>query len=282
MKPLSEQTILITGATDGIGRGTAAALARDGANLVLHGRDRDKLAAVRDSIAAEVTGAQPRTYSADFASLTEVRRLAEAVAGDYGGIDVLINNAGIGRGGKGEETRALSTDGIELRFQVNHLAAFLLTNLLVPRLRAAAPARVVNVASGAQAEIDFDDVMLETGYSGMRAYSQSKLAMIMASFELAARLDPGEVTVNALHPGSLLDTKMVREGFGTPMGSVETGIEAEVFLATSPELDGATGQYFDETRKARAHKQAYDESARQTLWEMSERYVAPFLADPIT
>lgn len=282
MKPLPDQTILVTGATDGIGRGTAAALARQGAHVILHGRDRDKLAAVRDVIAAETESDKLQTYSADFASLAEVRYLGEALARDQERIDVLINNAGIGRGGKGEEQRTLSIDGIELRFQVNHLAPFLLAHLLLPCLKAAAPARIVNVASAAQTAIDFDDVMLETGYSGMRAYSQSKLAMVMATFELAARLDPAEVTVNALHPGSLLDTKMVREGFGPPMGPVETGIEAATYLATSPDLEGVTGQYFDETRKARAHKQAYDDQARKDLWALSERWLAPFLSAVVT
>lgn len=282
MKPLAEQTILITGATDGIGRGTASALARQGAHLVLHGRDREKLAAVRESIAAETGNDRLQSYSGDFAVLTDVRRLGEAVADDHDGIDVLINNAGVGRDGPEDEGRTLTADGFELRFQVNHLAPFLLEQLLLPRLKAAAPARIVNVASAAQAEIDFDDMMLEKGYSGMRAYSQSKLAMIMATFELAARLDPAEVTVNALHPGSLLDTKMVREGFGTPMEPVETGIEAEVHLATAPELAGVTGQYFDETRKARAHKQAYDDKARKTLWELSERWIAPYLTAVVT
>jgi NAD(P)-dependent dehydrogenase (short-subunit alcohol dehydrogenase family) len=123
---------------------------------------------------------------------------------------VLINNAGVGAGPRGRERRELSADGHELRFQVNHLAPFLLTHLVLPILRVAAPARVVNVASIGQAPLDFDDLMLECGYDGFRAYCQSKLAMVMATFELAARLDPGEVTVNALHPGSLLDTKMVR------------------------------------------------------------------------
>jgi NAD(P)-dependent dehydrogenase (short-subunit alcohol dehydrogenase family) len=167
----------------------------------------------------------------------------------------------------------LSADGYELRFAVNHLAPFLLTHLLLLVLRRATPARVVNVASIGQTAIDFGDVMLERGYDGFRAYCQSKLAMVMSTFELAERLNAREVTVNCLHPGTLLDTKMVREGFGAPQGPVQAGIDSEVHLATSPNLEAVTGQYFDQTRPARANAQAYDAAARRKLWRLSERLV---------
>ncbi len=263
--------ILVTGATDGIGRGTALALARRGATVLLHGRDADRLRATGDEIAAETGGDRPETYLADFAALADVRRLAAAVAAAHPVVDVLINNAGIGRGPDGGRRREVSADGHELRFQVNHLAPLLLSRLLLDNLRRAAPGRIVNVASAGQMAIDFDDVMIERGYDGRRAYCQSKLAMVMATFELARRVDPREVTINALHPGSLLDTKMVREGFGTPLGPVETGIDSEVYLATSPDLDGVTGAYFDRRRQARADQQAYDGAARRALWELSAR-----------
>lgn len=271
MKPTDQQTILITGATDGIGKGTAMALAADGARLLLHGRDDERLAATRDEIARATGNDRLETYRADFAALDEVRGLATAVSATHDRLDVLINNAGVGRG-RGDR-REQSGDGHELRFQVNYLAPFLLQSLLLPLLRNAAPARIVNVASIGQAEIDFDDPMLERGYSGMQAYCQSKLALIMASIELAAKLDPAEVTVNALHPGTLLNTKMVREGWGEPMGPVETGIEAEVYLATSGALDGVTGEYFDKTERSRAKPQAYDPDARARLWALSEQWV---------
>ncbi len=272
MKEANSLRVLVTGATDGIGRGAAAALARKGAEVLLHGRDAARLEATRDAIAAETGNERLATHVADFASLGEVRRLADEVTARHDRLDVLLNNASIGRGPHGRQTREQSADGHELRFQVNYLAPFLLQHLLLPLLRRAAPARIVNVASVGQAPIDFDDVMLERHYDSMYAYRQSKLALVMASFELAGRLDPEEITVNALHPGTLLDTKMVREGFGAPMGPVDTGIEAEVYLATSPELDGVTGEYFDRTKRARADPQAYDADARRELWRLSEQW----------
>lgn len=268
---MSERVILITGATDGIGRGAAEALAETGATVLLHGRDAGRLAAARDEIARATGNDRLDTYVADFAALAQVRRLAGEVAAAHPVLHVLINNAGIGRGPVGRQVREVSADGHELRFQVNHLAPFLLSRLLLDNLRRAAPGRIVNVASAGQMAIDFDDVMIERGYDGRRAYFQSKLAMVMASFELARRVDPAEVTVNALHPGTLLDTKMVREGFGTPHGPVETGIDSEVYLATSADLDGVTGAYFDRRREARADPQAYDAEALRRLWELSER-----------
>lgn len=269
------QIVLITGATDGIGRGTAMELARKGATVLLHGRDNTRLAATRDEIAAATGGTPPETYLADFASLAEVRRLAAKVGSAHPVLHVLINNAGIGRGANGGRIREVSMDGHELRFQVNHLAALLLSRLLLGNLRRAVPGRIVNVASAGQMTIDFDDPMIEHGYNGRQAYCQSKLAMVMATFELARRTDPGDVTVNALHPGSLLDTKMVREGFGAPMGPVQTGIDSEIYLATSPELDGVTGAYFDRLEMTRAHEQAYDVAACGALWELSERIAGP-------
>ena len=273
MKKIEDLGILVTGATDGIGRGAASELARRGARVLLHGRDTERVATVRRDIAENTGSERLEAYVADFASLADVRRLAGEVAARHERLDVLLNNAGVGRGPPGRQTREESEDGYELRFQVNYLAPFLLQHLLLPQLRRAAPARIVNVASIGQEPIDFNDVMLERDYESMHAYRQSKLALIMASFELAQQLDPAEVTVNALHPGTLLDTKMVREGFGAPMGPVETGIKAEVYLAASPELDGVTGEYFDRTTRARANAQAYDTGARKKLWRLTEQWV---------
>lgn len=273
MRPIDEQTILITGSTDGLGRALARDLAARGARVLVHGRSEERLRETAHEIGEAAGGERPRTYRADFASLDEVRRLANEVERDHERLDALVNNAGIGAGrrpGRREE----SADGHELRFAVNYLSHFLLTNLLLPRLRRSAPARIVNVASAAQDAIAFDDPMLERGYDGMRAYAQSKLALVLFTFELADRLrgEGAEVTVNALHPASLMDTKMVREWFGRAMTSVEEGVEATRRLVIAPELDGVRGRYFDGLREARAHRQAYDEEARRRLWHLSERW----------
>jgi len=178
---------------------------------------------------------------------------------------------GFGKPGAGRE---VSADGYELRFAVNHLAPFLLTQLLLPLLRRSAQARIVNVASAGQVPVDFGDLMLEGDYGGIRAYRQSKLAMVMATFELADRLRAaGEmgVSVNALHPATFMDTKMVHEAGGTPMSTIGDGLEASLFLALSPELDGVTGRYFNRRQDSRADPQAYDADARRRLWQLSEQ-----------
>jgi NAD(P)-dependent dehydrogenase (short-subunit alcohol dehydrogenase family) len=265
MDNLAEATILVTGATDGLGKRVAFELAAGGATVLLHGRSRKRLEATLEE-AREGTGSEKLGfYLADLSSLGEVRTLAERVLTEQDRLDVLVNNAGVIVGERRE-----SEDGYELTFAVNYLAHFLLTHLLLPLLRDSAPARVVNVASAGQSPIDFDDVMLERGYGGMKAYTQSKLAQVIFTFELAERLGASGVTVNALHPASLMDTKMVLETFGRSMSTVEEGAEATVRLAASPELEGVTGRYFDGTREGRAERQAYDEEARKRLWVLSE------------
>ena len=276
MRPLTEQTILVTGATSGLGRALVADLASRGATVLLHGRSAERLEATAEEVraAAEGSGAIGGVYCADLASFDQVRRLAREVEREHDRLDVLVNNAGVGAGADGSR-REESADGYELRFAVNYLAPFLLTHLLLPLLRSSAPARIVNVASVGQAAIDFDNVMLERGYDGMRAYSQSKLALILFTFELALRLEQegAEVTVNALHPATLMDTKMVREWFGYALSTVEEGLEATRRLVISPDVDGVSGVYFDGLDPAEADAQAYDPEARRRLWELSERLV---------
>jgi NAD(P)-dependent dehydrogenase (short-subunit alcohol dehydrogenase family) len=269
MRPIADQVILLTGSTDGLGKATARHLAARGATVLLHGRDQGRGEATLREIGRATGNDRLRLYLADFSSLAQVRRLADEMQADNDRLDLLINNAGIG----GTGSRQQSHDGYELRFAVNYLAPFLLTNLLLPRLQRSAPARVVNVASVGQAPIDFDDLMLERHYDPLRAYRQSKLALIMFTFDLARRLHAtGEsgVTLNALHPASLMPTKMVLEMFGSPMSTLEEGTEATLRLAISPELDGVTGRYFDQQRESRAHRQVYDPEARRRLWEISE------------
>src|SRR5919108_3088374 len=245
-------TVLITGSTDGLGRALASELAGRGHDVFVHGRSRERV----DAAAREVGAAG--AHVADFARLDDVRALAERARG----VDVLVNNAGII-----SRERRLSEDGHELTFQVNHLAGFLLTLLILPP-------RTANVASIGQRALDFDDLMLERGYDGYRAYAQSKLAQVMFTFELAERRR--DLVVNALHPATLMDTKMVRATFGTARSTVAEGVEATAALV---ELEDATGRYFDGLRQARADRMAYDRGARRRLWDASvELTSAPPLA----
>jgi NAD(P)-dependent dehydrogenase (short-subunit alcohol dehydrogenase family) len=263
MRPIEETTVLITGATDGLGRGVARDLAARGAKVLLHGRSREKL----DELSAELGDAP--TFQADLSSLDEVRKLAAEVEAQTDALHVLINNAGIGGGAPDGTTRQESKDGHELRLAVNHLAGFLLTLRLLPLLRRSKPARVVFVASLGQAPMDFDDPMLERGYSGSRAYGQSKLAQITTGFELAERLDPNEVTVTSLHPSTYMPTKMVLEARGSSVDTLEAGIEATSRLAVDPELEGVTGRFYDRQRESTPDPQASDEEQRKRLWALS-------------
>jgi len=265
MSSFAGKTVLVTGSTDGLGLATARRLASMGASVLVHGRHPQKLERVLVGLpSGEGKGAH--CYLADLSSLDETRRLARDVAAEHERLDVLVNNAGIVA-----QERRLSRDGHELTFAVNYLSHFLLTLALLPVLQAAA-GRVVNVASIGQQAIDFDDVMLERDYSPMRAYSQSKLAQILFTFELAERLGPeAAVTANALHPATLMGTNMVRGFGGRVLSTVAEGMEATVRLAVAEELNGVTGRYFDGQAEAAADPQAYDADARLRLWELSER-----------
>jgi NAD(P)-dependent dehydrogenase (short-subunit alcohol dehydrogenase family) len=262
-------TILITGATDGLGRALADRLAADGATLILHGRNPDKLDRAAHDLHHAYGVPKPRTIVADLASLAEVRRLAAEVRAATSRLDVFVSNAGIGGGKPDGRARQTSADGYELRFAVNYLAGFLLTLELLPLLRRCAPARIVNVASIGQHPIDFDDLMIEHDYSGSRAYGQSKLAQIMSGFELAQRVPPTEVTVNSLHPATYMPTKIVLAEVGHHIDSIDDGVRATHRLVNSNALTGTTGRFFDRTRETRAHRQAYDSQARAELWTRS-------------
>ena len=269
MKPLDEQIVLVTGATDGLGRGVATALAAEGATLLLHGRSPERLDAVVEEIGAETGNANLRPYRADLASLADVRRVADEVVGQESRLDALVSNAGIGTTLPGDGERLVSADGYELRFAVNYLSGFLLTHRLVELLAASAPARIVNVSSAGQAPIDFDDVMLEHGYSGTRAYTQSKLAQVMFTIDLAEELRDRGVTVNCLHPATYMPTKMVLHARGEGLSPLEDGVRATVRLVASPELDGVTGRYFNGEVESDPHPQAHDAAARAELRRVS-------------
>ena len=268
------KTALITGSTDGVGRYVAERLAAEGARVIVHGRDRARGEAVVERIMRQ--GGDARLLIADLSSLAEVRSLAEAVRRDSDGLDALVNNAGIGTSGA---QRELSADGFELRLAVNYLAGFLLTRLLLPMLDGRASSRVVNVASAGQQPIDFTDVMLTRGYSGARAYRQSKLAQIMFTIDLAHELAGRNVAVNCLHPATFMDTTMVRLSGVQPISTVEEGGAAILQLVTSPSLEGRSGLYFSGMRESRADPQAYDRGARAKLRVLSFDLVG--LADPL-
>jgi NAD(P)-dependent dehydrogenase (short-subunit alcohol dehydrogenase family) len=267
------KTILITGSTDGVGRYVAERLAAEGASVILHGRDRAR----GEALVAQITksGGKARFLRADFASLAEVRSLAEAVQRECDGLDALVNNAGIGTAGG---QREVSADGYELRFAVNYLAGFLLARLLLPSLEAR-PSRVVNVSSLGQQPIDFSDVMLTRGYSGVRAYCQSKLAQILFTIDIAEELKGRNVTVNALHPATYMDTTMVRLSGTRPASTVAEGGGAILQLVESPALEGRSGLFYNGLRESRADGQAYDAHARKRLRALSFELVG--LADPV-
>ncbi len=266
------KTILVTGSTDGVGRWVAERLGADGARVIVHGRNRARGEEVAERVTKNGGGAV--FFEADLASLAQVRKLAENVRRETDGIDVLVNNAGIGTTGG----RDVSADGFELRFAVNYLAGFLLTRLLLPLIENRAPSRIVNVASAGQQPIDFDDVMLTRGYDGWRAYRQSKLAQILFTFDLAEELKGRNVTANALHPATFMDTTMVRRSGMQPASKVEEGGEAILRLIELPALEDRTGLYFNGLREARADPQAYDAAARKRLRALSFELVG--MVDP--
>jgi retinol dehydrogenase-14 len=274
-RPMAGRTVLVTGGTGGIGRATALGLAAMGADVAIVGRDRERTEAAAREI-REVGGGNGDAFVADMSSRAEVRRLAADVLQRLPRIDVLVNNVG-----GYWDTRHVTADGLERTFALNHLAPFLLTQLLLERLQQSAPARVVTVSSGAHTmgRIDFDDLGGERSYSGMRAYSQSKLANLLFTYELARRLGAGRVTANALHPG------MVRTGFGaedagtvqrlfTPlmrpfMKSPAQGAATSIHLASSPEVEGVTASYFAGSTRKRSSRRSYDEVTAARLWQVS-------------
>ncbi|GAA2441067.1 SDR family NAD(P)-dependent oxidoreductase [Streptomyces lavendulocolor] len=273
MVTMNRRTVLVTGATQGLGRGLALDLAERGHTLLLHGRDRGRLETVAAEVVRRAPGATVRTYLADLADLDQVHAMAARVRAAEPRLDGLVNNAVAG-GGSEPLRREFSRQGHELRFAVNHLAPYALVRDLLPLLTASAPARVVNVASIGQETVDFDDVMLEHGYEGLRAYCRSKLAMIMATFELAAELDGAGVTVNTLHPAHLMDTEGVRAYGLTPVVAVDEGVRPTVRLLLDPDLASVTGRYFDRFTDARAHDQAYDPEARARLMRLTDELLA--------
>src|ERR1700761_3126324 len=261
------KTVLITGSTDGVGRYVAGELAKQGAHVLLHGRDAARAKTLIDEIRARGDTA-PQFFQADLSSLAAARQLADAVKAGRSRIDVFVSNAGIGSQNNGPQ-RQESADGDELRFAVNYLAGFLLAYRLLPLIKAAAPSRIVNVASLGQHPIDFDDVMITRNYSGSRAYAQSKLSQIMFTIDLAEELKGTGVTVNSLHPATYMNTTMVRAGGIAPMSTVEQGGAAILHLVQGDDGAAKSGLFFNGMSEMKANAQAYDAGARKRLRELS-------------
>ena len=277
---MTGKTVLITGGTGGIGKAAAIGLARLGARVGIVGRDRARAEAAAADIRARSGNPAVDVFAADMSSQAEVRRLAAEVLDAYPRLDVLVNNVG-----GFWEHRHVTADGLERTFAVNHLAPFLLTGLLRERLVASGSARVVTVSSGAQSmgRIDFDDLQGERDYSGQRAYNQSKLANVMFTYELARRLEGTGVTATVLHPGvtrtnfSAEDQPRWMEIMG-PVGrpfmkSPARGAVTPVYLASSPDVEGVTGQYFANLKPKKSSKASYDAAAASRLWRVSAELV---------
>jgi NAD(P)-dependent dehydrogenase (short-subunit alcohol dehydrogenase family) len=256
---------LVTGSTDGLGRELALRIGLSGYHVIVHGRNEERGRAVVEEI--ESRDGSASLILADLGSMAQVRELAAAVLRDHDRLDLLVNNAGIGRGAD-ETTRQESEDGHELRFAVNYLSHFYLTRTLLPLLRESAPARIVSITSTAQQAIDFDDVMLERAeYQGTRAYAQSKLAQIMMTVDLAEELEGTGVTANAVHPAVYMATSMVLNRGGTPLTTIDEGADPVMQVIISPVA--GSGNYYRQATNARADAQAYDAEARRRLRELT-------------
>jgi NAD(P)-dependent dehydrogenase (short-subunit alcohol dehydrogenase family) len=272
---MAGRAVLVTGGSRGIGRATALGLATMGARVAITGRDHERTEGAAREIRA-AGGGQVDVFVADLSAQSEVRRLADEVLQSFSRIDVLINNAG-----GYWHTRHVTADGLERTFAVNHLAPFLLTNLLLDRLKQSAPARVVTVSSNAQtmARIDFDDLQGERSYSGGRAYNQSKLANVLFSYELARKLQTTSVTANALHPGVVSTSFGAEDPAGLQrlfvpimrpfMKTPTQGAATSIYLASAPDLEQVTGRYFANSKLKRSSKRSYDEAAAARLWQVS-------------
>ncbi len=272
------RTCIVTGASSGIGRVTALELARRGATLGLVCRDRGRGDETLAEIAEKTGHRDVKLHLADLSSQAAVRQVASELLATYPKIHLLVNNAGVIN-----LKYSTSPDGIETVFAVNHLAYFLLTNLLLDRLKASAPARIVNVASDAHKfvrGVNWDDLGWKRGYKTMRVYGQSKLANILFTTELARRLEGTGVTVNAVHPGPVATrfgqnngavatflTRVLAPFFRTP----EQGAQTSIHVATSPTLEGVTGRYFANCREARPSRAALDAESARRLWEVSTK-----------
>jgi NAD(P)-dependent dehydrogenase (short-subunit alcohol dehydrogenase family) len=266
--PANARIILITGSTDGLGREVALRVGATGAHVIVHGRNRERGMAVVDEITKGGKGSAA-FFAADFGALANVRSFADTILKHYPRIDVLVNNAGVWLR---EGPRQNSADGYEMTFAVNYLAGYLLTKQLLPRMIASAPSRIINVASQTQSPLDMNDPMQEKSYIGQRAYSQSKLAQVMFTIDLAKEMEGKNVTVVSLHPASMMDTHLVAAAGMQPRSTVDDGAVPLMNLITAPSL--TNGAFYNGMRESRANPQAYDDAARARLHTISDSLIA--------
>jgi len=271
---MAKKTILVTGATDGIGRQTATELARLGHKVLIHGRDKERGVRTMDEINRDSCNENLTLYLADFSDFEAVKCMAEEILREQSDLYVLVNNVG-----SFSKQRILNIDGYELTFAVNHLAPFLLTILLLDLIKSSGPSRIVNVASGAHRsirEIDFDNLQGQKYFNGYDAYSLSKLANILFTNELARRMESSGVTANSLHPG-VIDTKLLRMSYAMDGANLEEGAHTSVFLAVSPEVEGVSGTYYSTMVEKPTSTLAQDHDLQKRFWKVSEKLLEKYL-----
>ena len=268
-----KRMIFITGATDGIGKATAMQLASLGYPIAIHGRNKERLEQTRKEIISKTNSKNVQTFQADFSNLLEVKEMANQINKFFPDLYCLINNAGTF-----QTKRILNSDGYELTFTINHLAPFLLTLLVLEKLKSSTPSRIINVSSVAHrnGKVDFENIHGEKSFSGYSAYALSKLANILFTYELSRRLEGNGVTVNCLHPG-VIETKLLKEGFGVKGGSVEEGCDSSVYLATSMEVSNLTGKYFVKRSVSPSIPESNDPKLWKEFWDYSESLVKNYL-----
>jgi NAD(P)-dependent dehydrogenase (short-subunit alcohol dehydrogenase family) len=274
---MAQRVCMVTGASSGIGKETSKKLVELGATVIIVCRNRERGERAKLEIEKAADAAQVELMLADFASLDSVRAMAKKFLEDHDSLHVLVNNAGGVR-----VMRSVTADGFETTFQVDYLSHFLLTNLLLEVLEKSAPSRIINVSSASHysGHMNFDDLQMEKGYGVMKAYSQAKLAQVLFTHELSRRLDGTGVTVNSLHPGAVA-TNIWKSPLGpfSFLGNIsklflispEKGAETPVYLASSPEVEYATGKYYDHKREKQSSTESHDQSTAKQLWDESER-----------
>ena len=265
MESVKDKIVLITGSTDGMGKQTARILLKSGAYVIIHGRNEQRAKNIAKELKNSTNAKKIGFVWADFTNLEEVKEMAKQIHQEVDHLDILINDAGVY-----QTEKKVTKEGLEYTFVINHLSHFLLTYLLLDLLKKGLNSRIVNVASQVQLNrIDFDNLNAEKSFSSYESYGLTKTCNIMFTYDLAERLKEYKITVNSLHPG-VINTKLLRQGFGPIGQSIDVGAQNILYIATSPKLDGITGKYYKNGVAQKSSKVTYDFEARKKLWERSE------------